>query len=89
MASRYIKKIPVCVYDIFLLQRTLFIDTQIKCLVLVRSSFPWTLLCGVLYDRLLGMGRRNLKLVRMSNLLFSLPVFKLAVLKGKKLSLPA
>lgn len=58
MASRYIKKIPVCVYDTFLLQRTLFIDTQIKCLVLVRSSFPGPY-SGVLYNKRLGMGGGN------------------------------
>lgn len=49
----------------------MFIDTQVRCLVLVRSSSPWTLLCGVLYDELLGVGRKKLKQVRMSNLLFS------------------
>lgn len=51
--------------------RTLFIDTQVRCLVLIRSSFPWTLLCGVLYEKLLGVGRRKLKHIRMSDLLFS------------------
>ena len=88
MASGYIKKIPVCVYDILLLQDSVYWHpSQMPGAYQELISLDLALWCLVWETS--RSGKEEAEAHQDEWPFVFIPVFKLVVLKGKKLSLPA